>query len=495
MRNPSATEQYLATVGNHTAGQNGEPAGRTPQTLPPPDPDRHLTDLGNAQRVVALHGGDLRYCHPWKSWLIWDGRRWRPDDTAESVRRVKDTLTRLYTSVAGQIKELGPAGDDEEHKAKLTTLTKLLGHCHKWENAQKIAACLQLATSEPKIPVLPAQLDVDPFLFNVQNGELDLRTGQRRDHQRSDLITKLAPVQYDADAQCPLWLRFLERVMDSNADLIGYLQRVVGYSLTGDVREHCLWFFHGAGANGKSTFLGTVLALVGDYGIQAVPELLMQRAHDQHPTERADLFGRRFVATIETDEGKRMAESLMKQMTGGDKIRARKMRQDFFEFAPTHKIFLAANHKPVVRGTDFAVWRRIKLVPFTVTIPEDEKDKELPVKLKGELPGILAWAVRGCLEWQRNGLGEPDEVRQATADYQAEQDTLSGFLEECCFQNPEARCKSSALFAAYQDWSGDKVVTAKAFSVKLKTKGYENRKGVDGCMYWHGLGLGTASSK
>jgi putative DNA primase/helicase len=349
-----------------------------------------------------------------------------------------------------------------------------------------------VAASEPGIPILPGQLDADPFLLNVRNGTLDLRTGQLREHRREDYLTKLVPVEYDLAASCPNWGRFLQRIMDGNADLIAYLRRVIGYALTGDVTEQCLWFLHGEGQNGKSTFLGTILALTGDYGIQAVPELLMQRVHDQHPTERADLFGRRFVATIETDEGKRMAESLMKQMTGGDQIRARWMKKDFFEFSPAHKLFLAANHKPTVRGTDFAVWRRIKLVPFTVTIPDDEKDKQLPAKLKAELPGILTWAVRGCLEWRRNGLGEPDEVRQATADYQAEQDTLTGFIQECCFRHQEARCKASALFSAYQEWSGDKFMTPKAFGMKVKAKGYESSKTNGGYMYFHGLGLATA---
>jgi P4 family phage/plasmid primase-like protien len=457
--------------------------------------EQHLTDLGNAQRVVTQHGDNLRYCHPWKSWLIWDGQRWKPDDTAEAVRRAKETEANLYNRTAQKILELGtPAEkeeDNHERKAQLAKLKKILDHCFRWENAQRIAACLQLATSEPDIPVLPAQLDSDPFLFNVLNGSLDLQTGQLQDHQRSDLITKLAPVQYDSDAQCPLWLKFLERITDGNQDLISYLQRVIGYSLTADVSEQCLWFLHGAGANGKSTFLGAIRAMMGDYGMQAVSELLMQRVNEQHPTERADLFGRRFVATIETDEGKRMAESLMKQMTGGDKIRARKMRQDFFEFQPTHKIFLAANHKPTVRGTDFAVWRRIKLVPFTVTIPDDEKDKELPVKLKAELPGILAWAVRGCLKWREHGLGEPDEVRKATAAYQAEQDMVAGFLAECCFTNAGARCRASALLEAYQNWSGDKVMTPKALGQRMKDKGFESKLGTGGYTYYLGVGLPT----
>jgi putative DNA primase/helicase len=331
-------------------------------------------------------------------------------------------------------------------------------------------------------------------LLNVLNGTVDLRTGELREHRREDYLTKIASVEYDLNAACPVWDKCLSRWMDGNADLIGYLQRVFGYALTGNVSEHALWFLYGSGANGKSTLLMTLLAMMEDYGCQAISELLMQRANEQHPTERADLFGRRFVATIETDEGKRLAESLMKQMTGGDRIRARRMREDFWEFAPTHKIFLAANHKPAIRGTDYAVWRRIKLIPFTVTIPDEEKDAHLPDKLKAELPGILAWCLRGCLEWQRSGLGEPDEVRQATASYQAEQDTLAEFFAECCFVHPEAKCRASDLLDAYQRFSGDKIMTANAFGKRLKERGYENRPGTGGYTFWHRIGLRNVDS-
>jgi putative DNA primase/helicase len=277
--------------------------------------------------------------------------------------------------------------------------------------------------------------------------------------------------------------------MDGNRDLTGYLQRLVGYGLTGITTEQCLWLFHGAGANGKSTFLCTVLAMLGEYGMQAVSDLLLAKHNETHPTERADLFGKRFVCTIETDEGKRMAEALLKQLTGGDRVRARKMRQDFFEFDMTAKLILAANHKPTIRGTDYAMWRRVKLVPFTVTIGEDEKDKHLVEKLKTELPGVLAWAVRGCLDWQANGLGEPDEVRIATSGYQAEMDLLAGFISEVCFVHPSAKAQSSKLFEAFQEWSSDRWMTQKTFTEALKAKGYELVKGTGGRVFCNGLGL------
>ena len=334
-------------------------------------------------------------------------------------------------------------------------------------------------------------LDCDPFVLNVLNGTVDLRTGRLHPHRRENLLTKLAPVSYSPLATCLLWLKFLDRIMDGNQELITYLQRVVGYGLTGDVSEQCLWFFHGTGANGKSTFLTTLLAILGDYGMQSVSDLLMVKNHESHPTERADLLGKRFVATIETEEGNRVAEALMKQMTGGDKIRARKMRQDLFEFEPTHKIVLAANHKPTVRGTDLAAWRRIKLIPFTVTIPEAEKDKSLPERLKTELSGILAWAVRGCLDWMREGLAEPDKVRQATTDYQSEQDSVQGFIDECCVIHPDRRVKASDLLEKFHSWSGDRLMTRPAFGQRLREKGFESKRGHGGGYLWLAIGLAS----
>jgi putative DNA primase/helicase len=317
-------------------------------------------------------------------------------------------------------------------------------------------------------------MDRDGWLFNVVNGTIDLQTGQLREHRREDLITKMAPVAFDANATCPSWDRFMLEIMDDNKDLVGYLQRAVGYAMTADVREQVLFFLYGTGSNGKSTFIDIVLSLLGDYGMQSIPELLMVRQGEAHPTERADLFGRRFVACIEAEEGKRMAESLLKQLTGGDRIRARKCKQDFFEFAPTHKLFLAANHKPGIRGQDFAIWRRIKMIPFTVTFGDDRKDKGLPAKLRAELPGILNWAIRGCLDWKRNGLGEPDEVRQATAEYKSEMDIFARFLEECCVVGANYRAKKTEFYGRYQQWckdTGEREATATSVTRALHDRG------------------------
>ena len=331
------------------------------------------------------------------------------------------------------------------------------------------------------------------WLLNVENGTVDLRKGELREHRRADLITKLAPVEYDPGAQAPTWEAALERLLPSH-DLRTFFQRFVGYCLTGDTSEQVLVFLHGLGANGKSTIINALLDVLGDYGQQAAPELLTVKGYS-HPTELADLKGARLVASIEVEEGKRLAESLVKQLTGGDRIKARRMREDFWEFEATHKLLLAANHKPVVRGTDHAIWRRIKLVPFNVTIPEHEKDKKLPEKLHAERAGILAWAIRGCLDWQQNGLGESEEVSMATADYRREMDVLAAFMEECCVLSEDVHAEATPLYNVFRKWcvtAGEPEKSQTRFGSMLRDRGFKDGKhSQTRRKLWRGIGLRT----
>jgi putative DNA primase/helicase len=425
----------------------------------------HLTDKGNAIRVVRAHGADLHYCWLWKKWLCWDGRRWAEDVTGEAVRRVKRTQADLYAWAAAKIRELGELDDDDARKAQLAPLTKLLGHCLKWEDARSINRCLELARSEPGIPVMPAELDADPFLFNCLNGTIDLRTGELRPHRREDLITKLAPVAYDPAARCPLWEATVSAVLDDNPDLVGYLQRRYGHALTGDTSEQSLAILHGTGQNGKTTIINTALEVLGpDYAIKASRDLFMAKKQDSHPTQLAQLFGKRFVACVETAEGRRLDEELVKELTGSDVITARRMREDYWSFRPTHKCFLATNHRPEIRGTDEGIWRRQRLIPFTVRFWDPDKgeegppcrrvDKQLPDKLKAEHPGILRWMVEGCLAWQRHGMQTPEEVLAATNNYRADQDVLGRFLADCCVTSNDDsyRVRAGQLYAAYKGW-------------------------------------------
>jgi P4 family phage/plasmid primase-like protien len=452
-------------------------------------PEIHLTDLGNARRVVARHGQDVRYCHPTKTWHVWNGAYWPEDRTAAIVRLVKETQGFFHRNAATALAGIGDAGDDEGRKRELAMMMRLLKHALSWEDARNIDRCVKLMTSEPGIPVLLEEFDADHFLLNVLNGTIDLRTGQLREHRRGDLITKMAPVEYNGDAKCPLWESCLKKWMGDNTGLISYLQRVAGYLLTGDVSEDAWWLFFGLGSNGKTTFLKTLLDLLGDYAMAAEAELLLQKKHEAHSTERADLLGKRFVFAAEVDEGRRMAEALMKKLTGHEKIRARKCFKDNMEFEPTHKIILAANNKPTIHGTDWGTWRRIKFVPFVVTITEEEKDTALAEKLKAERAGILTWAVRGCLDWRENGLDEPDEVKTATEEYKADQDTVAAFIAERCFVHSEFKGQVSKVWAAYQEWSGDDTISRKAFSKRMLDRGYPVEPGTGNVSFYKGLML------
>jgi putative DNA primase/helicase len=476
-------ERYTPHVNGRTAALRSTRARQAAPPQPPEDEEsetppaasEHLTDLGNARRLAARHGQDLRFCNPWGQWLAWDTMHWAPDDTQEAVRRAKATVASIYAEAAG--------ADEDGRKA-------IAKHAMRSEGGQRIREMLKLAESEPGIPILPGDLDADPWLFNVLNGTLDLRTGQLREHRRGDMLTKMSPVFYEPDADCPTWLAFLERIMAGDQDLIAYLQRVIGYSLTGDTSEQALFVFHGTGANGKSTLLEAIHEMLGqDYALRIRTETLMVKQGDAVPSDIARLRGARLVSAQETEEGKRLAESLVKSLTGGDTVTARFMRQNEFQFKPEFKLFVASNHKPTIRGTDYAMWRRIRLVPFTVTIPEAEQDRRLCNKLRTELSGILAWAVRGCLAWQREGLGLPAAVRSATDTYRAESDILAAFLEERTTKAPEVA--AGQLYEAYKTWAesnGEHAMTGQMFGRRLAERGVDKyRKG--SLTFYLGLGL------
>ena len=446
--------------------------GPTPSTNGDGVPRFRLTDMGNGERLVHHHGADLRYAHPLGKWYIWDGKRWREDDTAAAVRKAKRAVREIY-------REAAETSDDTE-RANLVKWAKVS------ESKARVEAMLWCAAREASVPVLPEALDLKPWLLNCPNGTVDLKTGELRPHDRADLITRLCPVEYHPKAECPLWLKTLGEIFGGNQALIGFWRRLCGLTLTGVVQEQVLPIPYGAGANGKSTLLGVLLRLLGpDYAMKAPPDLLMVKRTPEHATERAALFGKRLVVAIETGEGARLNEVMVKELTGGDQITARRMREDYWSFWPTHKVFLCTNHRPTVRGTDHAIWRRLKLIPFNITIANDKQDKALPEKLAAELPGILAWCVRGCLEWQEDGLNPPAEVEAATTQYKQDEDTLGAFLAENCTTAAGDRVKASALFARYKAWSGDDRITQRKFGRAMTERGFE-RITNDGIWY---LGL------
>jgi len=374
------------------------------------------TDATNAARLVAMFGDDIRWVGLWDKFLLWDGKRWKIDDHLRIHTLAKQIADNLWKEIAAKV-VTGNVDRD--------TMKAMYGFARTSNNVSGIKAMVALSRSEPEVPIRVEDLDVVPWLLNVENGTIDLRTGKLREHRREDFITKLAPVTYDPKATCTTWIEFLDTIFAGNRELINYMKRLVGYSITCVTEEHILPFLYGSGANGKSTFCELLLKLMGtDYSMKAPPDLLMAKRGESHPTERADLFGKRFVGCIETEAGRKMAEALVKELTGGDRVRARRMREDFWEFAPTHHVWLVSNYKPVVAGTDHGIWRRIKLIPFDAVILDKEQDKKIGSKLEAELSGILNWIIKGCLEWQQNGMQEPDIVKAATTEYQIESDDI-----------------------------------------------------------------------
>jgi putative DNA primase/helicase len=452
---------------------NWEPSGDSVVT------SFNLTDMGNAKRLVARHGKDIKYCYLWGKWLVWSGTHWEIDKTAAIERMAKETVQSIYAEAA----------DTADTKLR----QEIAEHAKNSESKRAIKAMIDLAQSEPGVPVLPEQLDTDPWVINCMNATISLKNGVAREHARDDMITKIMPVTYNPEATCPTWQNFLDRIFDCNENLIDYVQRKVGYSLTGDTSEQVLSFLYGAGANGKSTFIDVIQSLLGDYGMQLDTDVLMAKDRNGIPNDIARLKGARFVAAVEAGEGRRLNEVLVKQLTGGDIITARFLHQEFFEFKPQFKIFLAANHKPVIKGNDYAIWRRIRLIPFNVTIPKGERDKQLANKLLQELPGILNWALIGCVKWQQHGLGEPDEVKLATQTYRDEMDILGDFISEVCIKQPFASVKVGELYKLFQTFceeNGEKnSLSRRKFSDELKKRGFENEQGTGGYYYWRGLGV------
>jgi len=462
----------------------------TDADAPPPDtgarPDDEavrLTDVGNAQRLVAAFGHAMRYCAPWKKWLVWDGRRWARDDR----QRVREYAKAVTSAMLREAAEL-PAGDGQKALAE---------HALRSQKADRLRGMLELAQSDPAVAIVPADFDGDPWLLNVENGTIDLRTSELRTHRRADLITKLAPVHFDPAARSELWDRFLRDAMRGNADLVAFLQRCVGYSLTGNTGEEVLFFLHGPEAAGKSTFAEAIKATLGDYARTAEFETFLQKKGDRGiPNDIAALAGARLVVSIEMADGKRLAEGLVKQLTGGDTVSARFLFGEFFDFIPQFKLWLAANDAPRVRHSDRALWRRILRIPFEHTIPEDARDPAVKMTLKNPTLGgaaILAWAVEGCLVWQRERLRVPLEVKHATANYRDEQDPLRDFFADRCAFDPNAWTPSKDLYAAYRSWAeangeGDKAMNAKLFGLQLADHGcvQEKRKQTRG---WLGIAL------
>lgn len=464
---------------------------------------RPLTDKGNAERLVDRFGDDLKYLTMNSSgqWYAWDGKRFREDARNSIQERAKDTVTGIYVE----------AGKEQDP----TRRGQLIAHGKASESARSIACIPKLASSDPRVVVEPDQLNANKDLLNCLNGTIELKTGEFRDHRRADLITCLAPVEYDESATCPTWESTLNLIFPvdpkdpskgGNKGLIEYVQRLLGQSITGHYST-TFPILHGNGSNGKSTIINTMIDILGgDYAMQGPPGFLMEKKFESHPTEIADLYGKRFVSISETKSGGKMDVSLAKMATGGERLRAHKMRKDNFEFEATFTLFLSTNHRPRITDTDDGIWRRVALIPFTAKFWNPERNesgteeyrlnKGMRAKLAVERSGILKWLIQGAAAWYADGLTEPPEVRAFTEEYRTEENMFGRFLDEKVDQSGDG-VSVAVAYLAYKKWaeaSGERAWSKKAFSNEMKRSGIESSRGNGGVWMYKTISIHEESA-
>lgn len=434
-----------------------------------------LTDVGNGRVLTRSLNGRGLYCREWDRWLVWDGARWCEDGQLEVEAAAKKVVRDRYQAALKSFAaKLAKCADQAELKRTETAMRQVLGWCMKSEDARHVHAAIDMARSEAGAYASFRKLNCHPYLLNCANGTLDLRSGELSPHDPEQMLTQLCPTEYDPDADCPRWRQFLDEVFAGDGELIESIQRLFGYCITGSVDQHVLPIFYGTGRNGKSTMERTLKHVLGpDYCCTAPQNFLALSRYEQHPTKLVVLYSKRVVFDVETGDAMRLNEELVKRLTGGDPIQARRMHENFWEFDPTHKLVMLTNNEPHVQGTDTAIWSRLKKWPFDVSFLGRE-EQGLDERLRSEAKGVLAWLVQGCFEWQRVGLGEPKAVAEATAAYRHEQDHVGQFIDSCLVRDPAGRVRTDELMRLYTVWcaaNGHRALNVSAFGRRMTASG------------------------
>jgi len=424
------------------------------------------TDVGNAKRLVAQHGEDIRYVYEYKTWIYWKSNIWIKDKNGHMSRLAKKVADSIYNEYESQT--------DENIKKTLKS------HAISSESKKSLKSMVDVASTECSIPISQSVLDNDKYLLGVKNGTIDLRTGTLILSTKKQMITKRANVEFDAEAKCPLWEKSINQMMAGDQDVVEYLQKAVGYSLTGDTSEQLLFFLYGYGENGKSVFIKVIQTLLADYAMQTPVATIMNKAKGNIPNDIARLNGARLVATSETEEGSRLNNSEIKHITGGDVVTARFLKQEFFEFVPQFKLWISGNHKPIL-GEEYGIWRRFVLIPFEVRFDKTTRDNQLEDKLLQELPGILNWAIKGCLKLQKLKLTKsmPKKIAEAIKEYKTENDRIESWSDEYCMKNPTSRETSTELYQSFKKWAvsnGEQSMSHRVFSTKMVERGYAKKR-------------------
>jgi putative DNA primase/helicase len=458
------------------------------------------TDLFSAETYIKYHGADTRYCDPLGKFLLWDGQRWARDKTGETESRMLkvaraelEIAAKRYKKLSAEFADVSadPNADTDvlqKIKAKIKGESSKLAWWKKSQNQNRYSSAVKTISIMREIATTEDQYDANQMLLNVANGTINLHDSTLRPHDRNDLITRLAPVTYDPKAEAPLWQAFLRRIFAENDEIISSIKRLLGYGLTGSAREEILPIFYGTGANGKSTLSKSIAGIMGDYYKSIDSEILLDQKNQSNKvdSEKAQLRGVRLATCAEPSAGRSLSDGLLKQIASRDRVVARFLRCDTITFEPTHKIILITNHRPRIPTSDLGTRRRLLLVPYTITIPEDERDKSLDDKLATEASGILNWLIEGCREWQRIGLAPCPEIMAATNEYLADEDTLGAFIAESCIDEPGSREDSSSLYKSYEKWcldAGEKPRSQNAFGRSLNERGYRRVKSRGRKMY------------